>query len=49
MTAGRGFAVRLERRLERAEFHITRGVIAINEAANLPESGLLVLGNAAAH
>ncbi|MBC8118800.1 MAG: hypothetical protein H7X75_04385, partial [Burkholderiaceae bacterium] len=43
VTAGRGFAVRLERRLERAEFRITRGVIAINEAANLPESGLLVL------
>ncbi|MBA2412780.1 MAG: TIGR02099 family protein [Burkholderiaceae bacterium] len=47
LTAGRALAVRLERRLERGEFRITRGVIALNEAANLPESGLLVLATVA--
>ncbi|MBA2547375.1 MAG: TIGR02099 family protein [Burkholderiaceae bacterium] len=45
VSAGRAFAVRLERRLERGEFQIMRGVIALNEAPNLPESGLLVLAS----
>ena len=41
--AGRVLAVRLERRRERGEFRVTRGVIALNEPANLPESGVLML------
>lgn len=45
ISAGRVLAVRLERRLERNEYRVTRGVIALNEPANLPESGLLVLAN----
>ncbi len=43
VAAGRVLAVRLERRRERDQFRITRGVIALNEPANLPESGVLVL------
>jgi len=43
VNVGRAIAVRLERRFERGEFRIARGVIAMNEAPNLPESGLLVL------
>ncbi len=43
VAAGRALAVRLERRREQDEFRITRGVIALNEPANLPESGVLVL------
>ena len=43
INAGRALAVRLERRREHGEFHVTRGVIALNEPANLPESGVLVL------
>ena len=43
VAAGRVLAVRLERRREQGELRITRGVIALNEPANLPESGVLVL------
>ena len=43
VAAGRVLAVRLERQREQAEFRIKRGVIALNEPANLPESGVLVL------
>ncbi|MEP6607694.1 MAG: YhdP family protein [Burkholderiaceae bacterium] len=43
VNAGRAFAVRLERHGERGDMRVTRGVIALNEPANLPESGLLVL------
>ena len=43
INAGRALAVRLERRREQGEFRVTRGVIALNEPANLPESGLLVM------
>ena len=39
VTAGRVLAVRIERRRERGELRITRGVIALNEPANLPEAG----------
>ena len=40
--AGRAIAVRIERRPERGELRILRGVIALNEPPNLPERGLLV-------
>ncbi len=43
VAAGRVLAVRIERRREQNEFRISRGVIALNEPANLPEFGLLVL------
>ncbi len=43
VAAGRALAVRVERRRERGELRITRGVIALNEPANLPEVGMLVL------
>ena len=43
INAGRALAVRLERRREQGEFRVTRGVIALNEPANLPESGVLVM------
>ena len=36
-------AGRVERRRERGELRVTRGVIALNEPANLPEAGMLVL------
>jgi uncharacterized protein YhdP len=39
---GKLLAVHLERRREKNEFRLTRGVIALNEPANLPESGLLL-------
>ncbi|MGH6623627.1 MAG: YhdP family protein, partial [Burkholderiaceae bacterium] len=42
VTAGRILGVHLERRHQEKEWQITRGVIAINEPANLPESGLLI-------
>ncbi|HKO68667.1 MAG TPA: YhdP family protein [Burkholderiaceae bacterium] len=43
VAAGRVLAVRIERRREAGEMRLTRGVIALNEPANLPEAGLLVL------
>lgn len=43
VTAGRVIAVHLERRLSEAGMQLARGVIALNEPANLPERGLLVL------
>ena len=43
IAAGRVLGVRIEHRRERGELRITRGVIALNEPANLPEAGLLVL------
>lgn len=45
VTAGRALAVRFERQREQGEYRVTRGVIALNEPANLPESGVLVLAN----
>ena len=36
-------AGRVERRRERGELRVMRGVIALNEPANLPETGVLVL------
>jgi uncharacterized protein (TIGR02099 family) len=41
--AGRTLGVRIERRAENGTMRLTRGVVALNEAANLPERGLLVL------
>lgn len=43
VTAGKLFGIHLERRRERDALRLVRGVVAINEPANLPESGLLVL------
>ncbi len=43
VAAGKVLAVRVERRRERGDQRITRGVIALNEPANLPESGMLIL------
>lgn len=43
VAAGRVLAVRIERRRDGGEMRLTRGVIALNEPANLPEAGLLVL------
>ncbi len=43
VTAGSALAVHLERRREQGTYRVARGVIALNEAANLPESGVLVL------
>ena len=43
VAAGQALAVRVERRREKGELRIVRGVIALNEPANLPESGVLVL------
>jgi uncharacterized protein (TIGR02099 family) len=42
---GRAFGVRIERQREDAsgELRFTRGVVAVNEPANLPERGLLVI------
>jgi len=42
VAAGRILGVHLERRRQGKEWQITRGVVAINEPANLPEAGLLV-------
>lgn len=39
---GRLLAIHLERRRAGGEFRMTRGVIALNTPANLPESGLLL-------
>ncbi|MGZ9031430.1 MAG: YhdP family phospholipid transporter, partial [Burkholderiaceae bacterium] len=43
--AGRTFGVRIERRpgADKGEMRLFRGVVAVNEPANLPERGLLVL------
>ena len=43
VAAGQAMAARVERRRERGELRIVRGVIALNEPANLPEVGMLVL------
>ncbi len=43
VAAGRVLAVRIERRREQGELRVMRGVIAVNEPANLPEMGMLVL------
>ncbi len=43
VAAGKLFGMHLERRRERDGLRLTRGVVAINEPANLPENGLLVL------
>jgi uncharacterized protein YhdP len=45
VTAGRALAIRFERRRDQNEYRVTRGVIAVNEPANLPESGVLLLVN----
>jgi uncharacterized protein (TIGR02099 family) len=44
---GRALGVRIERRPmdARGEMRVTRGVIALNEPANLPESGVLVIAS----
>jgi uncharacterized protein (TIGR02099 family) len=39
---GKLLGVQLERRRENNEFRLTRGVVALNTPANLPESGLLL-------
>jgi uncharacterized protein YhdP len=41
--AARMLGVRIERRAENGAMRLVRGVVALNEAANLPERGLLVL------
>ncbi len=43
VTAGRLLGVHIERRQSDARMQLARGVIALNEPANLPERGLLVL------
>jgi uncharacterized protein (TIGR02099 family) len=43
VTAGRLVGLHLERRQDGETMRLTRGVIAVNETANLPESGMLVL------
>jgi uncharacterized protein (TIGR02099 family) len=43
--AGRAIGVRIERRADKGEMRMSRGVIAVNEPANLPERGLLVIGS----
>ncbi len=43
VTAGRLVGLHLERRRDGETMRLTRGVIALNEPANLPESGMLVL------
>ncbi|MGB3428680.1 MAG: YhdP family protein [Burkholderiaceae bacterium] len=37
--------VRIERRADKGVMRMTRGVVAINEPANLPERGMLVIGS----
>jgi uncharacterized protein (TIGR02099 family) len=43
--AGAGVGVRIERRLERGELRISRGVIALNEPAHLPDHGLRIVAS----
>ena len=43
--AGRVLGMRIERRAEKGEMRMSRGVVAVNEPANLPERGLLVIGS----
>ena len=45
VTAGRFLGVHLEHRRERDGNRLARGIIAVNEPANLPESGMLVMLN----
>ncbi|MGH6612528.1 MAG: YhdP family protein [Burkholderiaceae bacterium] len=45
VNAGRALAIRFERRREQTGYRVTRGVIALNEEPNLPQSGVLVLAN----
>ncbi len=45
INAGKLVGVRLERQRERDVLKLTRGVIAINEPANPPESGMLVFAS----
>lgn len=45
VTAGRFFGLDMEHRRERGVSRLVRGVVAINEPANAPESGMLVLVN----
>lgn len=40
---GRILGVRVERQADKGEMRMTRGVVAVNEPANLPERGLLVI------
>jgi uncharacterized protein (TIGR02099 family) len=46
LTAGSLLAVRLQRRHDKGETRIVRGVIALNEPPNLPDNGLLLLASA---
>jgi uncharacterized protein (TIGR02099 family) len=46
VTAGRLVGVRLERRRAGEQMALVRGVIALNEPANVPEQGMLVMINA---
>ncbi len=43
--AGRAVGVRIERRTDKGAMRLTRGVVAVNEPANLPERGLLVIAS----
>ncbi len=45
--AGRALGVRIERRADKGAMRMSRGVVAVNEPANLPERGLLVIGSLA--
>ena len=45
VTAGKLVGVRLERQREQDVLKLTRGVVAINEPPNSPESGMLVLAS----
>ena len=45
VTAGKLIGVRLERRRDHDVLKLARGVVAINEPANPPESGMLVLAS----
>ena len=41
--AGKSIGLRFERKAERGEMRLARGVVALNEPPNLPERGLLVI------
>ena len=45
LASGRAFGLEMEHRRERGVSRLIRGVVAINEPANVPESGMLLLVN----
>lgn len=45
VTAGRSLAIHMEHRREGRANRLVRGIVAVNEPANLPEDGMLVMVN----